>query len=1156
MHILVCNGRRRTLALVSHFHVLLFRFIESTGKCAIELIDKNSFISNSYKQLSRSKNYGFLGLIEMNNDIFLCMITSKIQTAQPLKGENINKIQDVEFYSLTNDIWDFIDLNSNGYPNIENDQSNSSSSSPSNAAATTRSSPSSSLSPSSSSSLSSPSQNDLLQRIPQHPCWELRKLLSDGSFFYSSDFDLTSTLQSRGINIKQRLSMDQYHTDYMWNDFMMNGIINFRNNLTQSDKLSLDNNHFLTTVIRGFAETLSSNNYQITIISKQSWKRAGTRFNVRGVDDDGNVANYVETELIFNDNYNMKIFAFTQIRGSIPIFWEQDTALISPKVQITRSFDATQPTFEKHFQNSIAKYGPIHIVNLLSNTRSSEIELSKTYLNHYKALINKNNDNSYSNSIFFTNFDFHQETSKTYADATKLLPYLMDSFNDFGYFLYDLKTNQLLNEQIGTFRTNCLDCLDRTNLIQQVISLNVLINYLNSNHINYNNDLKTKHNTLWANHGDRISQIYTGTNALKSSFSRSGKMGFAGALSDATKSISRIYINNFVDKNKQQITDTLLGKISSQNQVIIYDPIIDYINENLKNYESNFTSYDNITIFTGTFNLAGANQNKNLTDWLFPYENFNPDIFIVGFQEVIELNASNILKNDSSIGDYWTNEVERTIKNNTNDNYILLRSEFMSSILLLLFVKSNHVSKVTEVEGKSKKTGLGGITANKGTVAIRFKFCSTSFCFVNSHLTSGLQYTDERNNDFINSFNGIRFSRNKFIKNHDNIIWLGDLNYRISLPNEKVRLLIEKNDINNLLLRDQLSIQLLRVKEFKFFKESEITFLPTYKFDKNSNNYDSSEKQRVPAYTDRILFKGKNLNSLDYNIASIIKFSDHRPVYNIFNSKVKIIDEQIKDDLINKLKNSFNNNSKLKSKSNSNNFIDLNDAVSSSPSSSTTTTNTSSSTSSNLIDLDTSTTISPPLPKRSIPPVYNAQETKNMLIPGLTPSNIMESTISTNTSNTNTPPKLPTRKPPPPSSSQLSNTQIESNTSNNPSLSSFQVMTPTLSRSGSLPPPPPPRKSTNMIHSESNTTASSSSTTTTTPIVNSSSPTMPKEHKFSPIVPTKPKVLNTIYNENTSTNSTTSTNTNNTTNTTNTTTTIPTTTTTPTWTAMAPTKKL
>lgn len=1066
------------MALESTTHVLLFRYINETQKCAIELIDKKSFIAAPYKQLSRSKPHGFLGLIEMNNDVFLCVITSKIHVAQPLHDQSINKIADVEFHSLNNDSWDFLELNSNGYPNIENDPASQSS--------------------------------DYAPRIPQHPCWELRKLLSDGSFFYSSDFDLTSTLQGRGVNVKQRLSMDRFHTDYMWNSFMMDGIINFRNNLSERQKLILDNDHFLTTVIRGFAETLTTSingmTTRMTIISKQSWKRAGTRFNVRGVDDDGNVANFVETELILNNNH--QVFSFAQIRGSIPVFWEQDTALISPKVQITRSFDATQPTFEKHFENLNSKYGPIHIVNLLSKTRSSEIELSNTYRKHFLALHKKNPD-----SVFFTDFDFHQETSKTYADAARLLPLLHESFEDFDYFLYDFDKSKILSEQKGTFRTNCLDCLDRTNVIQQVISLKTVLEYLNSNH-NYDlSNLKNKHSTLWANHGDRISQIYTGTNALKSSFSRSGKMGFAGALSDATKSISRIYINNFVDKGKQQVTDTLLGKISSQNQVLIYDPITEYINNELTSYQSKFTSYNDINVFTGTFNLAGASENKNLTDWLFPYDNFNPDIFVVGFQEVVELNASNILKNDASTGHYWTREVEKTIQKNSEENYVLLRSEFMSSILLLLFVKSSQVSKVTEVEGKSKKTGLGGMTANKGTVAIRLNIGSTSFCFVNSHFASGLTYTEERNNDFISSWNGIRFSRNRYIKHHDNIVWLGDLNYRITFPNEKARSLISSNDLSTLLSRDQLLYQMLRIKEFKYFKESEIKFPPTYKFDKFSDDYDTSEKQRVPAWTDRILYSGKHLESLTYDVASIIKFSDHRPVFNIFSSQIKIIDEDFKENLSNKLRESYQSDVKTK-----NNHIELNDASSSVSSLSTTTASSSPSLPSrtlNLIDVDTNSSpssISPPLPRRPVPPAYNAQETKNMLIPGLTPVSIQNSiTVQMNNGTNNErdvkssvasvqkggkQPLAPAR----PASIPSEGSSNESRATN--SMASFSVMAPTISRSASsnasAPPPPPPRKPS----------ASTAQNAVTEPVISSVSS---EKHKLPPIVPSKPHILNDIF---------------------------------------------
>ena len=121
------------------------------------------------------------------------------------------------------------------------------------------------------------------------------------------------------------------------------------------------------------------------------------------------------------------------------MFWEQDTALVSPKVQITRSFDASQPIFEKHFANLNGKYGPIHIVNLLSKTKSSEIELSRAYREHYKVLKDKKPD-----SVYFTDFDFHQETSKTYADADRVLKQLRESLEKFGYFCYDIKNEETI----------------------------------------------------------------------------------------------------------------------------------------------------------------------------------------------------------------------------------------------------------------------------------------------------------------------------------------------------------------------------------------------------------------------------------------------------------------------------------------------------------------------------------------------------------------------------------------------------------------------------------------------------------------------------------------------------------------------------------------
>lgn len=81
---------------------------------------------------------------------------------------------------------------------------------------------------------------------------------------------------------------------------------------------------------------------------------------------------------------------------------------------------------------------------------------------------------------------------------------------------------------------------------------------------------------------------------------------------------------------------------------------------------------------------------------------------------------------------------------------------------------------------------------------------------------------------------------------------------------------------------------------FRFYSEARITFMPTYKYDIGTDQYDSSEKARIPAWTDRILRKGTNLRQLSYNSAPL-KFSDHRPVYATFECTVNIVNEALRD---------------------------------------------------------------------------------------------------------------------------------------------------------------------------------------------------------------------------------------------------------------------
>lgn len=122
----------------------------------------------------------------------------------------------------------------------------------------------------------------------------------------------------------------------------------------------------------------------------------------------------------------------------------------------------------------------------------------------------------------------------------------------------------------------------------------------------------------------------------------------------------------------------------------------------------------------------------------------------------------------------------------------------------------------------------------------------------------------------------------------DYVFWAGDLNYRINGNRKMIQSLVEMKMREVLLANDQLSAEMRAGRCFSGFNEAEITFPPTYKFDtggKESLIYDTSPKQRIPSWTDRILFKcraPRAIKAINYTSDMRISMSDHKPVSGTF----------------------------------------------------------------------------------------------------------------------------------------------------------------------------------------------------------------------------------------------------------------------------------
>ncbi|XAR58045.1 Phosphatidylinositol-3,4-bisphosphate 4-phosphatase [Bertholletia excelsa] len=368
--------------------------------------------------------------------------------------------------------------------------------------------------------------------------------------YFSYDVNITLSAQrlhNLGDESKLLPLWRQADPRYLWNNYVLEPLI---------DK-KLD--PYLLPVIQGsfqnFQAAIGKDIVDVTLIARRCTRRIGTRMWRRGADPDGYVANFVESEQIMQFNGHMA--SFVQVRGSIPLLWEQIVDLTyKPKFEIVRSEEAPQVA-ERHFLDLRKKYGKVLAVDLV-NKHGGEGCLSEKFagtMQHFS-----------SDDIRYLHFDFHHICGHVHFERLSILYDQIEDFLVKNRYLLLSGKGEKVEEQLGVMRTNCIDCLDRTNVTQSMIGRKMLELQLKrigvfdaqesiSTHANLDKNFKI----LWANHGDDISIQYSGTPALKGDFVRYGQRTVQGILQDGYNALMRYYLNNFCDGTKQDAMDLLHG---------------------------------------------------------------------------------------------------------------------------------------------------------------------------------------------------------------------------------------------------------------------------------------------------------------------------------------------------------------------------------------------------------------------------------------------------------------------------------------------------------------------------------------------------------------------------------------------------------------------
>ncbi|KAG9159038.1 hypothetical protein Leryth_018582 [Lithospermum erythrorhizon] len=435
-------------------------------------------------------------------------------------------------------------------------------------------------------------------------------------FYFSYSYNIMLSLQKNISNHDARSPV--YETLFVWNEFLSRAIRN-----------QISNTMWTVALVYGFFRqvklSVSGRDFRLTLIARRSRHYAGTRYLKRGVNEKGRVANDVETEQIVfedvSDGSPIRISSVVQIRGSIPLFWSQETSRLNirPNITLLRN-DENYAATKLHFDNLVYRYGnPIIILNLIKArekkpresillaefahaidvinrdlTEEDHLRFLHWDLSKYSKKKAKNALDSLrkvaANALDMTGFSFCHIMQSSRTEEWLNIAHLQDDGDgDSAEDILDRHSDEKIGEnsnigglniaqyckplifQQGVLRTNCIDCLDRTNVAQYCYGLVALghqlhvIGFVDVPNIDFDSPLADDLMKLYEAMGDTLAFQYGGSAAHNKIFSeRRGQPKALTQSQEFLRTLQRYYSNAYMDAEKQDAINVFLGHFRPQ----------------------------------------------------------------------------------------------------------------------------------------------------------------------------------------------------------------------------------------------------------------------------------------------------------------------------------------------------------------------------------------------------------------------------------------------------------------------------------------------------------------------------------------------------------------------------------------------------------------